>query len=326
MLARNGRLYGVDCLRTGVAEKRFFEVLYRWSKVGCEGAGFRGGSRASIHTRPRKSQTLSHLRCSCSQCHFHQSSPSKEKKRQATLTQSDDLSSQVRHTMRSVPNPVVIITASASASSPASSPPQQVKRTLYRGMTLSSFTSLSLHPEPHVTFNIRFPSRTLSALISTRFFYLHILDASPDGAVIASAFTKGNSVVKSGDEELLFGSMAERGLLRDVELGGKGGHVPLLKGKGVKSRLFCRVIGEEGEREGFIRVGDHVLVIAKVLPSTYMEDEDSGEYVKDIAQEHGSGSGRVTEEAEEGVALSYAFGKYGRFQNMDAADTQSEKK
>ncbi|KAK2630292.1 hypothetical protein QTJ16_001112 [Diplocarpon rosae] len=326
MLARSHGQHGVVGRKTVVAEKRFYEVLYRWSKAAWEGAGLRGGTQRAISTpSPRKLYTLSHLRCSSSQRHIHNSSPCKEKKRQTGVTPTNELICQVRRTMRSVPNPVVIITASASTR--PGSPPQQANRTLYRGMTLSSFTSLSLQPEPHITFNIRFPSRTLSALISTRYFYLHILDASPDGALLASAFTKGNLVPTRGDEKRLFESIAEKGLLRDVELEGKGGHLPLLKGRGVKSRLFCRMIGEEGETEGLIRVGDHVLVVAKVVPSFDIEDEDSGECVEeDQKQECGDEGGSMIEEAEEVAALSYAFGKYGRFQNLDAIDTPSEKK
>ncbi|ORZ25293.1 flavin reductase like domain-domain-containing protein [Absidia repens] len=59
----------------------------------------------------------------------------------------------VRMMMRKVPQPVVVVTTS-----------QQDDPTHRRGITVSSFTSLCLHPEPMVSFCVRIPSRASDLL------------------------------------------------------------------------------------------------------------------------------------------------------------------
>ncbi|ORX39099.1 flavin reductase like domain-domain-containing protein [Kockovaella imperatae] len=62
-----------------------------------------------------------------------------------------DISEQLRGVMRNVPQPVALAVARTPSS--AGEPSR------YHGATLSSFTSLTLHPEPLVAFSLRLPSR-----------------------------------------------------------------------------------------------------------------------------------------------------------------------
>ena len=147
-------------------------------------------------------------------------------------------------------------------------------------MTLSSFTTLSLSPDPIISFNIRTndsdPSRTLSALEYCHVFLIHILDDSAEGARIADVFTKGGDYMfgKEG-----FGLEGVFEIERQPYGTQEGEHLPKLSGKGVGKVLFCEVLqdgvslsgqpdhgGEMPQTEGmgFIRVRDHVLVIARV--------------------------------------------------------------
>ncbi|RAH87017.1 hypothetical protein BO86DRAFT_374960 [Aspergillus japonicus CBS 114.51] len=110
-------------------------------------------------------------------------------------THPQDLSTQIRLLMRQVPYPVAIITStdphahahahtSASASHPSPSP--------FRGMTVSSFNTVTLHPTPIISFNVRRPSETLTALQSSGRFLVHLLAPHARTAALARDFSRGN--------------------------------------------------------------------------------------------------------------------------------------
>lgn len=111
---------------------------------------------------------------------------------------------------------------------------------------MSSFTSLTLYPTPLVTFNIRFPSRTLDALRVAEAFHVHILSGDETGARLASRFTQGNE-----------GNAAAEGVRWR-----EGG---VLDEDGVEFVLRCRLARGEGlPHDGVVVVRDHVLVVAEV--------------------------------------------------------------
>ncbi|RAH72123.1 flavin reductase family protein [Aspergillus aculeatinus CBS 121060] len=110
-----------------------------------------------------------------------------------------DLSTQIRLLMRQVPYPVAIITStdphahahtSASPSPSPSQPPSSP--TPFRGMTVSSFNTVTLHPTPIISFNVRRPSETLTALQSSGRFLVHLLAPHPRTAALARDFSRGN--------------------------------------------------------------------------------------------------------------------------------------
>lgn len=86
--------------------------------------------------------------------------------------------------MRRVPYPVAIITAT--------DPSGPENTTSFRGMTVSSFSTVTLTPHPVISFNVRRPSETLNALLASRRFLVHLLAPGPATATLARDFSKGN--------------------------------------------------------------------------------------------------------------------------------------
>lgn len=86
--------------------------------------------------------------------------------------------------MRRVPYPVAIITAT--------DPSGPEDTTSFRGMTVSSFSTVTLTPHPVISFNVRRPSETLNALLASGRFLVHLLAPGPATATLARDFSKGN--------------------------------------------------------------------------------------------------------------------------------------
>lgn len=228
------------------------------------------------------------------------------------LKDEPGLATSLRQLMRTTTHSVVVLTTSAPPPDPEIlselSEPSPPRTSRYRGMTLSSFTTLTLTPSPIITFNIRAPSRTLEALKSTRHFLIHVLAATQSGANVAQAFTKG----KGADA---FKSLHFRTDQEHVKIGRKQKKrgeeqivLPLIMSTGIIRVLKCQVLpalghggpggpGKYGDNEeGFVKVGDHELVLAKVhsiLPRAYPRLPSKGNEVWP-------------------EALSYAHGKYRR--------------
>jgi flavin reductase (DIM6/NTAB) family NADH-FMN oxidoreductase RutF len=163
-------------------------------------------------------------------------------------------------------------------------------------MTLSSFTTLSLTQSPIVTFNIRAPSRTLDALKHTRHFLIHVLSATKRGANVADAFTKGAGADAFKSVHFRHDQAHVKQRLAEKQRGEEQTVLPVIISSGVMRVLRCEVLGgREGEQEGFVKAGDHVLVLAKVhqiLPRAHPRIPYNG--------------------GERCAALSYAYGKYRR--------------
>lgn len=178
-----------------------------------------------------------------------------------------ELSNTVRLLMRSVPHSVVVVTAARLGPYEKGDNNRVTKPNTpkdYRGMTVSSFTTITLSPYPIISFNAKIPSKTLEAINESRNFLIHILEASEDGMKIADAFTKGSRHVTTllSDRERGFG-------IKKVEImTGTGTKfvMPQLHEKSVMRVLRCALLEEEegGLISGLLRVGDHVLVVARV--------------------------------------------------------------
>ena len=100
------------------------------------------------------------------------------------------LSDQIRLLMRRVPYPVAIITSTDPHAHDTDS--NSNSHDAFRGMTVSSFSTVTLHPEPMISFNVRRPSETLSALLSSGRFLVHLLSPGKATAALARDFSKGN--------------------------------------------------------------------------------------------------------------------------------------
>jgi flavin reductase (DIM6/NTAB) family NADH-FMN oxidoreductase RutF len=104
--------------------------------------------------------------------------------------------------MRRVPYPVAIITAT--------DPAGLQDTTAFRGMTVSSFSTVTLTPHPVISFNVRRPSETLNALLASRRFLVHLLAPGPATATLARDFSKGNTTLAamlSGHGEFEFAAL-----------------------------------------------------------------------------------------------------------------------
>ncbi|ROW15357.1 hypothetical protein VPNG_02373 [Cytospora leucostoma] len=225
-------------------------------------------------------------------------------------------SEQLRTVMRLLPHSVVVCTSASTTittsttpttssdsdpeSSPGSSSSASTSATAVvpRGMTMSSFTSLTLHPAPLVTFNIATPSRTLDAVSQARRFNVHVLSGDVAGGRVAEWFRRGNAEgLGVFDKDRMREGCGCEVIPADADVSGAGltsvaspspsPSPPLLRGPGVLYALRCRLLDDEPAR-GLVRVRDHVLVLAEVV---------------DIVE----GEGR---EGEEPFGLAYADRRY----------------
>ncbi|KAF2752227.1 hypothetical protein M011DRAFT_18831 [Sporormia fimetaria CBS 119925] len=173
--------------------------------------------------------------------------------------------------MRNVPHPVVVLTAA----SPSTSPPSPL------GLAISSFNTVTLDP-PTISFNIRHPSRTLSAIRDDDGkFRIHFLSPRPMSAEIAAAFTNGNHEGAFEVRRRLVRLDMNAGVVGRAE-GKEGGftsRAARILDPHVTASMSCVV-----EKE--VEVGDHVIVVAKV--SDVMREQElkepflmyvNGEYV-----------------------------------------------
>ncbi|KAJ5934870.1 hypothetical protein N7466_004417 [Penicillium verhagenii] len=123
---------------------------------------------------------------------------------------SSSISDQVRLLMRRVPYPVAIITATDPTGAPGTSS--------FRGMTVSSFNTVTLTPNPVISFNVRRPSETLNSLLASRRFLVHLLAPGPATAILARNFSKGNTTLASilnGHGDFEFGALDVSSSLQD---------------------------------------------------------------------------------------------------------------
>ena len=206
---------------------------------------------------------------------------------------SSAVPAHIRHLMRSTPNPLtVIISCSPSLQSQDdASATLKNQRNIsapevngndvdpipeITGLLVSSFNTVTLTPKPYVSFNIQIPSSTYWAIkASNEFIASGLKDAR-----VADAFVKRRPT--RGD---FYGDNVWRGL---AEIDGR-----LKEGMGGTWWMRCRLLEDK-----CVQVGDHVVVVAKVV--------ESGGY-----------------EGGEGIGLVYAEGNYRKV--GEVIDVQEEK-
>ncbi|TGZ82392.1 hypothetical protein EX30DRAFT_394710 [Ascodesmis nigricans] len=170
----------------------------------------------------------------------------------------DAVSTALRHTMRILSHPVVILTA----------PPD-------RGITLSSLTCLSLHPHPLVSFNIKKPSSCSEAMHDSGVFAVHIMKSTGHAAHLANIFAQVGMARgkkrRPWDEVLDLESVATWGDPQRLQNEDSGkGWLVIGKGDGVDTRLWCG-------KEKVLEVGDHEIWVARVLEVEKVADLAEGE-------------------------------------------------
>ncbi|KAL3419576.1 flavin reductase like domain-containing protein [Phlyctema vagabunda] len=220
----------------------FFDLFFQWSRISCS-------SRAPSRKDTRDLHCQSGLRARRAR-QTQWSRPNSTSATTNLCSSTSALSDDLRKVMRTLPHSVVVLTTTDSTSGSSNSQS--------RGMTLSSFTTLTLTPQPIVTFNIRRPSLTLSALMASKTFNIHILSATPSGAQLADAFTRGNN----GRDPFADAIQTVQGLDVNESL--------VLNAPGVLRVLKCCLL----EDSGCVEVGDHGLVLGRVLDIVHGQAEE----------------------------------------------------
>ncbi|KAK2738753.1 hypothetical protein FQN57_006920 [Myotisia sp. PD_48] len=188
----------------------------------------------------------------------------------------NNIQAQVRKLMRLVPHPVSIIT---------STDPTAPTNTAFRGMTVSSFNTVTLNPSPVVSFNVKIPSETYNAIRASGRFLVHLLATNATTAKLAREFSKGHENItlnEKGDNTgcsfFHFTSLGNRACLPSVETGepprltvqqpeGRSRQVDDNMGNlsdGPDIQHFPFILECQYLRKS-VQVGDHIIVLGKVV-------------------------------------------------------------
>lgn len=173
------------------------------------------------------------------------------------------LSDQVRLLMRRVPYPVAIITATDPHIGNSDSDCAVEKA--FRGMTVSSFSTVTLNPEPVISFNVKRPSETLTALQSSGRFLVHLLAPTQGPAALARDFSKGNHnlSIASGEGDFEFAS-------HNSSNNGDGGNsrllpLPLLRRRNTQEHVDFPFVFECKLYPHQMEVYDHTIVLGHIV-------------------------------------------------------------
>lgn len=181
--------------------------------------------------------------------------------------------------MRLTPHPLTTIVSYAKK---AHAPKVAISKPC--ALLVSSFNTITLGPVPYVSFNIRIPSTTYSAILESDIF----LASGVNSAKVAHAFVKNphSSGKTQGWEDTLE---------EEVKGEGNGKVNENEKGKLKEGGVWwmqCQLIEKK-----CVHVGDHVIVVAKVLKAgTYGGENGLGlVYVDGKYRE----AGRIVDHGEE---------------------------
>ncbi|OAX83349.1 hypothetical protein ACJ72_02290 [Emergomyces africanus] len=196
---------------------------------------------------------------------------------------------QVRLLMRRVPHPVAIITSTDPGSATA--------RTAFRGMTVSSFNTVTLYPETVVSFNVKLPSETFNAIRSSSRFLVHLLAPTHATARLARDFSQGNTNVMLADEKQRF--------FKFVPLSGRDNDLlpSIAEGKPPRLALMNNDKGDSAESittspdyfpfifecrylPQSVKVGNHVVVLGRVTNIIHQDADGTSHPVKAHDPEH----------------------------------------
>jgi flavin reductase (DIM6/NTAB) family NADH-FMN oxidoreductase RutF len=192
-------------------------------------------------------------------------SNAKEAEGQPTQQSNQKLSDDMRSALRHITQPVALVTSFEAKHHLARG---EEKHTLARGVTVSSFCTVTLHPIPVVSFNLRVPSRSWDAISGSGYLRVHLLKATPEGATVAHAFTLP---YEQPDEP--FKQLSQ---LRSV-------HVQF-NSKTRNPAKVARIVGRDAIHADFvakvmpekcIEVGDHMIIVAEVTEMSTYEDADA---------------------------------------------------
>jgi flavin reductase (DIM6/NTAB) family NADH-FMN oxidoreductase RutF len=200
----------------------------------------------------------------------------------ATVVDRENVGAQVRKSMRSVPQPVSIITSTDISTG----------RPVFRGATISSFTTVTIDPTTIISLNIKRPSSTFDAVESSGYFLVHLLRADEINSQVAHAFTKGSSTAPFRT----VGKVSQVRLPEVTEHAAKAdAGPPLIEDCANPGHLLCRYLAQKT-----VQLGDHVVVFGTV---------------------EGVVKGPNSLEESDTTCLVYANGRYGRASSLQLSPT-----
>lgn len=202
----------------------------------------------------------------------HASQPAHEHQASDDKTVSlSKLEKTMKQTLRALSHPVAVVLAANPL--PLSSSTLEQRLQVSHGVTISSLTTVTLHPETVVSFNLKRPSRTWDAMLSSPTFNIHLLRATPAAAGLAHMFTQPHAnpsdilrqlTLRYGPTSAheLDGQAPSGSNNKEAELVHKHHQrhcEPVLAGPAILARLVA-VLDEKKS----IQVGDHIIVVAKI--------------------------------------------------------------
>lgn len=165
---------------------------------------------------------------------------------QASEQGKPKLTEAMRTALRHLLQPVAVVTSMQKDSNPNA----KADSTLARGVTVSSFCTVTLTPVPVISFNLRVPSRSWDAIASSGLLRVHLLKASPEGAAVAHAFTQRYTKPHEPFEHLA----------KHPDADIKQGMTPVISwSAAVQTVIIATILPDK-----CIQVGDHMIVVAKV--------------------------------------------------------------
>ncbi|KAK3671378.1 hypothetical protein LTR78_008656 [Recurvomyces mirabilis] len=194
-----------------------------------------------------------------------------------------ELGNDVRAVSRPLTQSVVLITTRMPGSTPGDTSGQEFADC--RGVTVSSFTTVTIQPVPVVSFNLKLPSRTWDAMERSGRLCIHAMAATPEAAAITHVFTQKHDLPSHP-----FGELIHNGI-NVVVPSDDDTSPPRIKTKtgAVLARVECRILMEKS-----VFVGDHVVVFAEVY----------GVALPGVARD--ASRAEMLERLEEATGLAYA--------------------
>jgi flavin reductase (DIM6/NTAB) family NADH-FMN oxidoreductase RutF len=187
---------------------------------------------------------------------------------QGKQSHNERLGDYLRSALRHLTQPVALVTSTMPVKSV-----EDVDQAGPRGVTVSSFCTVSLAPEPIISFNLRVPSRTWDAIEASKSLNISLLAASPEGAAVAHAFTLPYEQPFEPFKQLetLGASVNPRP--------GRGNPRDIAWDKAIYARINANLLPKI-----CVRVGDHMVVFARVK---YVRQDESSTHARDGALAYG---------------------------------------
>lgn len=166
--------------------------------------------------------------------------------------------------MRGIPHPLTVIVAQGNNSSQPA------------GLLVSSFNTVTLHPVPYISFNLKLPSSTFDEIKQSRIF---------GASAIADVRLARDFLLAKKDSTGSENSLYNEALQRNVQNGQIG---RLMRGRGAIWWMKCH--WAQGMS---VTVGDHVIMVARVLQGEYYEHLDGQTKASEIPLVYAEGRYRT---------------------------------